>query len=72
MRSQVLSVKQEDFVHGGPGDGDDQPAHPLPPHSAQLHWTPIMVREPSVSPLAVIEAAALGFLGLVLSRPQPE
>lgn len=71
MRSQVLSVKQEDFVLAARAMGMTN-RRILFRHILPNSWTPIMVQGTLGFATAVIEAAALGFLGLGAQPPQPE
>ncbi|MGA8941208.1 MAG: ABC transporter permease [Thermoactinomyces sp.] len=71
MRSRVLSVKQEDFVLAAKAIGMKN-SRILWKHILPNCWTPIMVQGTLGFATAVIEAAALGFLGLGAQPPQPE
>jgi len=71
MRSRVLSVKQEDFVLAARAMGMTN-RRILFRHILPNSWTPIMVQGTLGFATAVIEAAALGFLGLGAQPPQPE
>lgn len=71
MRSQVLSVKQEDFVLAARAMGMTN-RRILFRHILPNSWTPIMVQGTLGFATAVIEAAALGFLGLGAQPPHPE
>lgn len=71
MRSQVLSVKQEDFVLAARAMGMTN-RRILFRHILPNSWTPIMVQGTLGFATAVIEAAALGFLGLGAQPPNPE
>ena len=70
MRSQVLSVKQEDFVLAARAMGMKN-RRILFRHILPNSWTPIMVQGTLGFATAVIEAAALGFLGLGAQPPNP-
>ncbi|MDQ0416332.1 peptide/nickel transport system permease protein [Croceifilum oryzae] len=71
MRSRVLSVKSEDYILAARAMG-------MKNHRILFHhilpncWTPIMVQGTLGFATAVIEAAALGFLGLGAQPPEPE
>lgn len=71
MRSRVLSVKQEDFILAAKAIGMRN-SRILWKHILPNCWTPIMVQGTLGFATAVIEAAALGFLGLGAQPPQPE
>jgi peptide/nickel transport system permease protein len=71
MRSRVLSVKAEDFVLAARAMGMKN-SRILWKHILPNSWTPIMVQGTLGFATAVIEAAALGFLGLGAQPPQPE
>ncbi len=71
MRSQVLSVKQEDFVLAARAMGMTN-RRILFRHILPNSWTPIMVQGTLGFATAVIAAAALGFLGLGAQPPHPE
>lgn len=71
IRSRVLSVKQEEFIMAakaiGMKDGRILLHHVLPNSMA-----PIIVQGTLAIATAIIEAAALGFLGMGAQPPQPE
>jgi peptide/nickel transport system permease protein len=71
MRSRVLSVKAEDYVLAAKALGMKN-SRILWKHILPNCWTPIMVQGTLGFATAVIEAAALGFLGLGAQPPQPE
>ena len=71
MRSRVLSVKAEDYVLAAKALGMKN-GRILWKHILPNCWTPIMVQGTLGFATAVIEAAALGFLGLGAQPPQPE
>jgi peptide/nickel transport system permease protein len=71
MRSRVLSVKAEDFVLAARAIGMKNSCI-LWKHILPNCWSPIMVQGTLGFATAVIEAAALGFLGLGAQPPQPE
>lgn len=71
MRSKVLSVKAEDYVLAAKALGMKN-GRILWKHILPNCWTPIMVQGTLGFATAVIEAAALGFLGLGAQPPQPE
>ncbi|SMO83822.1 ABC transporter permease [Melghirimyces algeriensis] len=71
MRSRVLAVKQEDFVLAAQAIGMKDTRilfHHILPNS----WTPIMVQGTLGFATAVLEAAALGFIGMGAQPPDPE
>nr|WP_245726316.1 ABC transporter permease [Marininema mesophilum] len=71
MRSRVLAIKQEDFVLAAKAIGMKD-RRILFKHILPNSWTPIMVQGTLNFAIAVIEAAALGFLGLGAQPPEPE
>lgn len=71
MRSRVLSVKSEDFILAARAMGMKN-NRILFKHILPNCWTPIMVQGTLGFATAVIEAAALGFLGLGAQPPEPE
>lgn len=71
MRSKVLSLKQEDFILAAKALGMGH-LRILFRHILPNAWTPIIVQGTLGFATAVIEAAALGFLGLGAQSPQPE
>jgi peptide/nickel transport system permease protein len=71
MRSRVLSVKSEDFILAARAMGMKN-SRILWKHILPNSWTPIMVQGTLGFATAVIEAAALGFLGLGAQPPDPE
>ncbi|MFC7443175.1 ABC transporter permease [Laceyella putida] len=71
MRSRVLSVKAEDFVLAARAIGMKD-SRILWHHILPNCWTPIMVQGTLSFATAVIEVAALGFLGLGAQPPDPE
>ncbi|MGA9175148.1 MAG: nickel transporter permease [Thermoactinomyces sp.] len=71
MRSRVLSVKAEDFILAARAMGMKN-SRILWKHILPNCWSPIMVQGTLGFATAVIEAAALGFLGLGAQPPQPE
>lgn len=71
MRSRVMSVKNEDYVLAARAVGMRNSRilfHHILPNS----WTPIMVQGTLGFATAVLEAAALGFIGLGAQPPDPE
>lgn len=71
MRSRVISIKNEDFVLAAKAVGMRNTRilfHHILPNS----WTPIMVQGTLGFATAVLEAAALGFIGLGAQPPDPE
>jgi len=71
MRSRVLSVKEEDFILAARSIGMTN-GRLLWKHILPNCWTPIMVQGTLGFATAVIEAAALGFLGMGAEPPAPE
>jgi peptide/nickel transport system permease protein len=71
MRSRVLSVKEEDYILAARAMGMKN-SRILWKHILPNSWTPIMVQGTLGFATAVIEAAALGFLGLGAQPPEPE
>ncbi|WP_093228157.1 ABC transporter permease [Thermoflavimicrobium dichotomicum] len=71
MRSSVLRVKEEDFILAARAIGMKN-SRILFHHILPNCWTPIMVQGTLSFATAVIEAAALGFLGLGAQPPEPE
>jgi peptide/nickel transport system permease protein len=71
MRSRVLAVKQEDFVMAARAIGMKN-SRILLRHVLPNSWTPIMVQGTLGFATAVLEAAALGFIGLGAQPPEPE
>nr|WP_309866085.1 nickel transporter permease [Desmospora profundinema] len=71
MRSRVMSVKNEDFVLAARAVGMRN-SRILFQHILPNSWTPIMVQGTLGFATAVLEAAALGFIGLGAQPPDPE
>lgn len=71
MRSRVLSIKAEDYILAARAMGMKN-RRILYRHILPNCWTPIMVQGTLGFATAVIEAAALGFLGLGAQPPEPE
>nr|WP_232337271.1 nickel transporter permease [Thermoactinomyces sp. CICC 10523] len=71
MRSRVLSVKEEDYILAARAMGMKN-SRILWKHILPNCWSPILVQGTLGFATAVIEAAALGFLGLGAQPPQPE
>ncbi len=71
MRSRVLSIKEEDYILAARAMGMKN-GRILFQHILPNSWTPIMVQGTLGFATAVIEAAALGFLGLGAQPPDPE
>lgn len=71
IRSRVLSVKEEEYIMAakaiGMSDGRILFSHVLP-----NSMTPIIVQGSLAVATAILEAAALGFLGLGAQIPEPE
>lgn len=71
MRSQVLRIKEEDYVLAARAIGMKN-SRILFQHILPNCWTPIIVQGTLGFATAVIEAAGLGFLGLGAQPPEPE
>jgi peptide/nickel transport system permease protein len=71
MRSRVLSVKAEDYILAARAMGMKN-SRILFHHILPNCWAPIIVQGTLGFATAVIEAAALGFLGLGAQPPEPE
>ncbi|PTX59065.1 peptide/nickel transport system permease protein [Melghirimyces profundicolus] len=71
MRSRVLAVKQEDYVLAARAIGMKN-SRILFRHILPNSWTPIMVQGTLGFATAVLEAAALGFIGMGAQPPEPE
>ncbi|TMZ38634.1 ABC transporter permease, partial [Klebsiella pneumoniae] len=71
MRSRVLAVKQEDYVLAARAIGMKD-RRILFSHILPNSWTPIMVQGTLGFATAVLEAAALGFIGMGAQPPEPE
>jgi len=71
IRSVVLSVRQEEYIAAARGVGASQPRI-LFRHIAPASIAPVVVQGSLGIALGVLEAAALGFLGLGAQPPTPE
>ncbi|WP_078408444.1 nickel transporter permease [Priestia abyssalis] len=71
IRSKVLSVKQEEYIMAAKAIGMSD-ARILFSHILPNSMTPIIVQGTLAIATAIIEAAALGFLGLGAQPPNPE
>jgi peptide/nickel transport system permease protein len=71
VRSKVLSVKQEEYIMAAKAVGMKD-ARILFRHILPNSMTPIIVQGTLAIATAIIEAAALGFLGLGAQAPTPE
>ncbi|MFC3885347.1 nickel transporter permease [Bacillus songklensis] len=71
IRSKVLSVKQEEYIMAAKAIGMSD-ARILFSHILPNSMTPIIVQGTLAIAAAIIEAAALGFLGLGAQPPNPE
>nr|WP_246197218.1 nickel transporter permease [Cytobacillus depressus] len=71
VRSKVLSVKQEEYIMAAKAVGMKD-ARILLRHILPNSMTPIIVQATLAIATAIIEAAALGFLGLGAQAPTPE
>ncbi|GMB09310.1 peptide/nickel transport system permease protein [Thermolongibacillus altinsuensis] len=71
IRSRVLSIKQEEYITAAKAIGMSD-ARILFHHILPNSMTPIIVQGTLAIATAIIEAAALGFLGLGAQPPNPE
>ncbi|WP_042478972.1 nickel transporter permease [Bacillus ndiopicus] len=71
IRSRVLSIKEEEYIHAAKAIGMKN-ARILWRHILPNSMTPVIVQGTLAIATAIIEAAALGFLGLGAEAPQPE
>ncbi|MCT6924951.1 MULTISPECIES: ABC transporter permease [Bacillales] len=71
IRSRVLSIKEEEYIHAAKAVGMKN-ARILWRHILPNSMTPVIVQGTLAIATAIIEAAALGFLGLGAEAPQPE
>ncbi|TFE02475.1 ABC transporter permease [Jeotgalibacillus sp. R-1-5s-1] len=71
IRSRVLSVKEEEYIMAAKAIGMSD-ARILFSHVLPNSMTPIIVQGSLAVATAILEAAALGFLGLGAQVPQPE
>jgi peptide/nickel transport system permease protein len=71
IRSKVLSVKQEEYIMAAKAIGMSD-TRILFSHILPNSMTPIIVQGTLAIAIAIIEAAALGFLGLGAQPPNPE
>lgn len=71
IRSRVLSIKEEEYIHAAKAVGMKD-ARILWRHILPNSMTPVIVQGTLAIATAIIEAAALGFLGLGAEAPQPE
>lgn len=71
IRSRVLAIKEEEYIHAAKAIGMKNPRI-LWRHILPNSMTPIIVQGTLAIATAIIEAAALGFLGLGAEAPQPE
>lgn len=71
VRSKVLSVKQEEYIMAARAVGMKD-SRILMNHILPNSMTPIIVQSTLAIATAIIEAAALGFLGLGAQAPSPE
>ena len=72
VRASVLSVRELDFVAADRALGASNRAHPVPPRASQLASRRWSCRPRSASATAVLEVAALSFLGLGVQPPAAE
>jgi len=71
VRSTVISIKEQDFIMAGRSIGASQSRllfHHILPNS----WTPLIVQGTLGIATAILDAAALSFLGLGAEPPRPE
>ena len=71
IRSRVLSIKEEEYIHAAKAIGMRN-SRILWKHILPNSMTPVIVQGTLAIATAIIEAAALGFLGLGAEAPQPE
>lgn len=71
IRSRVLSIKEEEYIHAAKAIGMKN-SRILLKHILPNSMTPVIVQGTLAIATAIIEAAALGFLGLGAEAPQPE
>lgn len=71
IRSRVLSIKEEEYIHAAKAIGMKN-SRILWKHILPNSMTPVIVQGTLAIATAIIEAAALGFLGLGAEAPQPE
>jgi peptide/nickel transport system permease protein len=71
IRSKVLSVKQEEYIVAARAQGMTR-TRMLFRHVLPNSWTPLIVQGTLGIGTAILEAAALGFLGLGAQPPQAE
>ncbi|MTH55462.1 ABC transporter permease subunit [Bacillus mangrovi] len=71
IRAKVLSVKQEDYIMAAKSVGMKD-SRILLRHVLPNSFSPIIVQASLAVATAIIEAAALGFLGLGAQAPSPE
>lgn len=71
IRSRVLSIKEEEYIHAARAIGMKN-SRILWNHILPNSMTPVIVQGTLAIATAIIEAAALGFLGLGAEAPQPE
>jgi peptide/nickel transport system permease protein len=71
IRSKVLSVKQEEYIVAARAQGMSQ-RRLIFRHVLPNSWTPLIVQATLGIATAILDAAALGFLGLGAQPPQAE
>lgn len=71
IRAKVLSVKEEEYIHAAKAVGTSD-TRILLVHVLPNSLSPIIVQASLAIATAIIEAAALGFLGLGAQAPNPE
>lgn len=71
IRSKVLSIKQDEYITAAKGIGM-RDARILFSHILPNSMAPVIVQGTLAIATAILEAAALGFLGLGAQAPQPE
>mgnify|MGYP000154682820 CR=1 FL=1 len=71
IRSRVLTIKEEEYIHAAKAIGMKN-SRILWKHILPNSMTPVIVQGTLAIATAIIEAAALGFLGLGAEAPQPE
>ena len=71
IRSKVLSIKEDEYITAAKGIGMKD-ARILFSHILPNSMAPVMVQGTLAIATAILEAAALGFLGLGAQAPEPE
>ncbi len=71
MRASVLTIREQDFVAADRALGVSSRPHPAPPRAPE-RLTPLVVQATLGVATAVLEVAALSFLGLGVQPPTAE